>query len=356
MSAQRQPLRVLVVADTCPGGTEALTGLQELPELQVLACVRHGAAALRAVVRQRPEIVAVGACGRQAAATVRLVMENCPTPIVVLDPDPDMAGAPAQACLAAGALRIVAAPRWTAGQPSGESLREIARALQLMSEVRVVRRWPAAQGSPVPTAAPVPQPLPAKAIPVPRGVRVVAIGASTGGPPVLAKLLALLPPGLPVPLLIVQHMAPGFVGGFADWLARASGYPVEVAQEGADALPGRAYVAPDGRHLGIDGQLRMRLSQSAPVHGMRPSVSCLFHSVLESMPRQAIGVLLTGMGRDGVDEMRQLRERGGFTIAQDAASCAVYGMPGQAMETGAASVSLTPEAIAAALWGLAESA
>ena len=151
---------------------------------------------------------------------------------------------------------------------------------------------------------------------------------------------------------MVQHIAAGFTAGFAEWLATASGLPVHVAHGGETPLPGHVYVAPDDHHLRVGLRGELETIQDAPLNGLRPSVGVLFRSVAERFGPRAIGVLLTGMGRDGAEELKLIRDRGGVTIAQDQASSVVHGMPGEAIRLGAAMYVLTPESIGAWLCSL----
>jgi two-component system, chemotaxis family, protein-glutamate methylesterase/glutaminase len=185
-------------------------------------------------------------------------------------------------------------------------------------------------------------------------IRVVAIGASTGGPLVLQTLLSGLPKDFPVPVLIVQHMAAGFVQGFAAWLAQSTGFPVHVAAVDDYLLPGHAYVAPDGAHMRVGMGRRIVLSQDAPKNGVRPSVSYLFQSVVHVFGRDAAAVLLTGMGKDGAEELKLLRDKGAVTMVQDRDSAVVYGMPGEAIKLDAATYVLSPEQMVAGLVRLAD--
>jgi two-component system chemotaxis response regulator CheB len=220
--------------------------------------------------------------------------------------------------------------------------RELLQTIKLMSEIKVVRRIPRAARE----AAHFP--TPATAAPGAE-IRAIAIGASTGGPPVLQRILSGLPRDLPVPLLIVQHIAAGFVRGFAEWLSGASSFPVHIASPGEVPLPGHGYTPPDGLHLGLDSGARIVLSDLPPENGLRPAVAHLFRSVAQVLGPGAAGVLLTGMGKDGAKELKMMRDRGAITIAQDEASSVVYGMPGEAIELGAAAYVLPPEGIAALL-------
>ena len=163
----------------------------------------------------------------------------------------------------------------------------------------------------------------------------MAIGSSTGGPSALSTLLRSLPTGFPVPVLVAQHMTPGFTSGLVNWLQAASALPLKVADDGERARPGTVYFAPDDRHLLLEARMVLSISCAPPVHAVRPSVSVLFESVARTCGSEAIGVLLTGMGKDGADGLRVIREAGGFGIVQDKESSAVWGMPGAAVALGA---------------------
>jgi two-component system chemotaxis response regulator CheB len=189
--------------------------------------------------------------------------------------------------------------------------------------------------------------------PGPAPVRVVAIGASTGGPPVLHTILSGLTKDFPLPIVIVQHMAVGFVHGFVEWLTHTSSLPIHVATHGELLFPGHVYMAPDGFQMKVARGGRIALTQDAPENGLRPSVSCLFRSVAEVYANTAVAGLLSGMGRDGAEELRQLKEKGAITFAQDKDSSVVHGMPGEAIKLNAAMLVLPPEKIAAVLINLA---
>jgi two-component system, chemotaxis family, protein-glutamate methylesterase/glutaminase len=239
------------------------------------------------------------------------------------------------------------------GQPGyEESALELIRTIKVMSEVKVVRRW--ARGSSAgerldPVSVSCEYSIP----PAQTQVRLVAIGASTGGPPVLQTILAGLPGSFPVPVLIVQHIAIGFTQALAEWLAQSSNLPVHVAVQGQPVLPGHAYLAPDGLHMAVGANGRVELRGDEPENGLRPSVACLFRSVANVYGGSAVGVLLTGMGKDGAWELKLMKERGAVTIAQDQDSAVVHGMPGEAIRLGGATYELPPKQIRQALIGLA---
>lgn len=184
--------------------------------------------------------------------------------------------------------------------------------------------------------------------------RIIVIGASTGGVEALYTLLASFPRSCP-PTLVVQHMRPGFVEGFVAGLNRVCPAEVVQAEDRQVLRAGQIYVAPAGNlHLCLVANpvLSIRLTEAPPVHGHRPAVDPLFLSAARLQPAP-VAALLTGMGRDGAEGLLQIRRAGGHTIAQDQASCVVYGMPGAACELGAADQSLPLSLIAAALLRMA---
>jgi two-component system chemotaxis response regulator CheB len=180
----------------------------------------------------------------------------------------------------------------------------------------------------------------------PRRVDLICIAGSTGAPGVIADILSEIGGAPPAPALIVQHMAAGFVGGFARWLSNAGGFPVHVAQQGMVLAAGEAYLAPDDRHMGIDERGQVVLSDAPTEEGFRPSADFLFRSAAKLRGRTTIGVLLTGMGRDGAAGLTELRRAGALTIAQDESTCVVFGMPREAIARGGATLVLPPSGIA----------
>lgn len=178
--------------------------------------------------------------------------------------------------------------------------------------------------------------------------KVIVIGASTGGPRVVQQILRQLPVNLPASVLLVQHIADGFTRGMVDWLAASTPMPVQLAKSGDIALPGRVFVAPDNMHLLIDGDGVLSLS-SQPALLQRPSVDVTMQRAAEAYGTRAIGVLLTGMGRDGASGMGAIYREGGYTIAQNSETCIVFGMPRAAIEAQVVHEVLSPEAIAGRL-------
>ena len=336
-------IRVLIVEDS-PVEQELLRHLLDAdPQLEVVGVAGDGEQAIAEVARLQPDLVTMDIHMPRLNGfdTTRRIMEQHPVPIVIVsgsfsrrDLDKTFRA------MEAGALALVRKPRGIGHPAHQQDVRELLDTVKAMAEVTVIRRWPPQRREVSP-----PQPLPAP----PRkaeALSVIAIGASTGGPTTLRQILELLPSDLPVPLLVVQHMAKGFTTGLADWLAATTGLSVHLARNGETPLPGHVYLAPDNVHLQLGPDRRLRLCADPPENGLRPAVASLFRSVAASCGPHAMGILLTGMGRDGAAELGDIRRQGGVTVAQDEGSAIVFGMPGEAVRIGAAEFVLPPGRIA----------
>ena len=343
-------IKVLIVEDSPVVREFLIYILSSDPEIEVAGTARNGAEAVDTVARINPDVVTMDIHMPKVDGfeATRKIMESNPRPIVIVSGSSTREEVSMTfRALEAGALAIVPRPKGLGHPEHEESARELIRTVKLMSEVKVVRRWPRSRvGGAVP---PTPRLATNKAQ---AEARVVAIGASTGGPLVLQTILSGLHKDFPAPLLIVQHMAPGFAEGFVEWLAQSTNFPVHIAGQGELMLPGHAYVAPDGFQMGVRSAGRIVLSEDEPENGLRPSVSYLFRSVAQVYGQHAVGVLLTGMGKDGAAEMKVLKERDAVTIVQDKESCIVFGMPGEAMKLDAATYVFPPEKLAEALRSL----
>lgn len=348
MSAESGPdskhmIKVLVVDDS-PVVAQLLTHvLNSDCRMRVVGVVSNGEEAVEAAKKVQPDVITmdIHMPKMDGFEATRRIMESCPVPIVIVSGSlATNEVATNFRAIEAGALAVAQQPKGI-GHPHFEAMaNQLLQTVRLMSEVKVVRRWPRSR-----YAAGLPAASHVLSNRSPGTVRAVVMGASTGGPLVLQTILAGLPKDFSVPILIVQHMTPGFVYGFVEWLERSSGFPIKVASPGESIEPGRAYVAPDTLHMGIRSDDCIHLSSDPPENGMRPAVSYLFRSAAEAFGSKVIGVLLSGMGKDGVDELKVLKDMGAVTLVQDKESSVVFGMPGQAMEIGAATHTLPPEAI-----------
>ena len=333
-------IRVLVVDDS--GSVRAVLRrfFARTPDIEVVGEVADGAQAVQAVLDLQPHVVVMDLQmpvmdGFEATERIMAVR---PTPIVVLSSRANRNQIQtAFEAMRRGALEVLPKPEDTPSwQQLAESLPDTVRAV---AEARA-RPHPPRQRALKPEALAT----------APRELRWVAIGASTGGPAAIREFLEEVPENPPVGFLIVQHIASGFELGFADWLNKEFPFDVRLARDGEVLRPGGVRLAPGGVHLLLDAGGVLRLDTEAPARrGHRPSVDELFLSAAESCPREVAGVLMTGMGSDGVEGLLALRKAGGLTLVQDEASSVVFGMPRVALERGAADVALPPRALASTL-------
>lgn len=323
------------------------------PRIKVVGTAANGEEALEALKHEVPDLLTVdiNMPGMNGFDLTRHIIQTHPVPVVIVTAGwrPEEVATTFKA-IEAGAVAIVGKPHGPGHREYERDARKLVETVKAMSEVKMVRRW--TRPRPIGTERPAPSPAKPAVLAPPRQVPrpdVIAIGASTGGPLVLQTILRGLRPGFPVPILIVQHIAAGFLQGLVDWLVSTTGFPVSVAGAGERALPGHAYFAPDGFHMGVAADRRLVLSLEAPDTGLRPSVSHLFASVARVYGADSAGVLLTGMGKDGAEQLKVMRERGAMTIAQDRESSLVFGMPGEAVKLEAAAFVVAPERIVALL-------
>lgn len=344
MNLQKEPkIRVLIVDDSAGMRMMLEWIFGHDPALEVAGIASDGIEAVDAVARLSPDVITmdIQMPRMDGLEATRKIMETKPTPIVILSGNLDAEEvASSFRAMEAGALVAMAKPRSIAHPEHETDVANLVRIVKLMAEVKVVKRWPlrVAKGKPQPL-------LQATGGPAQTNHQVVAIGASTGGPMAINTILSGLPPGFPLPVLIVQHMAPGFVQGFADWLNITSRLSVHVASQDELLLPGHVYIAPDGFQMLAKHGGRIALIQSAPENGQCPSVSTLFRSVADVYGGKAVGIILTGMGNDGARELKLMKDKGAVTIAQDRESSVIFGMPGEAVNLDAAGYVLTLDRI-----------
>jgi two-component system chemotaxis response regulator CheB len=254
-------------------------------------------------------------------------MVEVPTPIIIVADDTDTSQvAMSVSALHSGALAIIPKP-WRSPQREPDlEARHFVSTIKALSQVKVIRHRQERRTLPIP----IPRPAPGRSMPA----RVVAIAASTGGPAALQQLLSALPASFPAPVLVVQHMAHGFVHGLAASLDAACALDVKLAIDGEPLLAKTVYIAPDGCHLSVSNRSHILLMRAEPVGGFLPSATVLFETVAGVFGPSSAHVILTGMGRDGVAGLAVARALGGKVIAQDEASSVVFGMPGEAVSAG----------------------
>ena len=279
--------------------------------------------------------------GMDGYEATRKIMEVVPTPIVIVSGSENKKEvANTFKSLEAGALAVVIRPPGFAHPQFSASRKELIETVKLMSEVKVIKLFPRNRNElikPLHLVKPVERDV--------KYIQVIAIGASTGGPMALQIILSKLPKEFSIPVLIVQHIAIGFVKGFVEWLSATSGIKLKIAEDGENILAGVGYIAPDNFQMGVSFENKINLSNNPPENGSKPSVSYLFRSIAQNFGPNAFGILLTGMGKDGADELKTMKDKGALTIVQNEESCVVFGMPGEALRIGAADNALPPESI-----------
>ncbi|MFH0785059.1 MAG: chemotaxis-specific protein-glutamate methyltransferase CheB [Pseudomonadota bacterium] len=349
---RRSPIKVLIVEDSAVSRTLLIHILNADPAIRVIGAVASGEEALEAVARERPDLITmdVQLPGMNGFETTRAIMETHPVPIIIVTATCDMRQLETSfQAIDAGALAVLEKPILVGNRDYDQKRKELLTKVKLMSEIKVVRRWTRVGSKAVQAKRELGPDMADRHHPV----NIVAIGASTGGPPVIEKILSELPQNFTPPVLIVQHMAEGFIHGFVEWLGQSSTLPVHVALHGSVARSGHVYVAPDGLQMKVELSGRICCTDDGPENGLRPAISYLFRSVAEVYGKNAIGVLLTGMGKDGAGELKLMREKGAVTVAQNEETSAVFGMPGEAVRLEAARYVLPSDKIAAVLTSLA---
>jgi two-component system chemotaxis response regulator CheB len=332
-------IRIMVAEDSAVARAVLIDLIREGGGFEIAGAADDGDTAVAMAESLRPDIILMDVYmprlnGMEAT---RRIMETNPVPIVMTSANFEANEAELTfAALEAGALAIVRKPTGPVQPAFERTADQMLRTLRTMAGVRVVRRWPKRA-----TAATVPAVVERR-----DAVEIVAIGVSTGGPKVLADILGGLPGDLSAPVLVVQHMAVGFIDGLVRWLEKKTSLKVRCAVDGEKARAGTIYIAPDGAQFGVNSGRRVALTDGPAENGFCPSASHLFRSVAEVYGRSALGILLTGMGTDGAAGLLALRRAGGMTVVQDDASCVVFGMPGEAIKLGAAEQILPPDKIA----------
>ena len=338
-------IKVLIVEDSIVARELLKHILSSDPEITIVGTAMNGEEGIEMVRRHHPDVVTMDIImpKMDGYEATRKIMETDPVPIVIVTSSLVREEVEKTwRAIDAGAVAVLNKPSLSEREAHAGEREKLLQTVKIMSQVKVVRRW---NRDPSPVPAPRPEIRP-QVVPKAGSIKVVAIGASTGGPPVLQKIFSAMPTDFAAPILVVQHIAAGFTVGFVDWLNRSSALKVYLARDGERALPGNIYVAPDAHQMKLDATGRIGVVPDGPENGLRPAVSYLFRSVAEAIGDKAIGVLLTGMGRDGAQELKLMRDKGAVTIAQDEETSIVYGMPGEAAKIGAAKYSLPPDKIA----------
>lgn len=313
-------VRVIVADDSRTSRALLVRLLESDPAIRVVGEARNGREAVELTVRLLPDVVTMDILMpvMDGVEATKEIMMRAPTRIIIVS----AVTAPARVQFAleamrAGALMVMGKPDNPDDETFEQQRAELLSMVNAMAQVKVIRRHGAARMQIAP-------PMQTQ-----ERIELVTMAASTGGPEAVRRILSQLSPSFPAPILLVQHITRGFTAGFASWLDRNTPLRVGVALHRQRLEPGRVYVAPDDRHLGIGPGRTIAVSAAAPIGNLRPSANHLFESAAGFGPRHA-AVILTGMGRDGVGGLAAVKAAGGRVIAQDAATSIIYGMPREA--------------------------
>lgn len=342
----------IVIAEDSPTVAKMLVRIfNSDPELEVTGVADDGLMAIQMVKQLRPDVVTmdIKMPRLDGVESTRRIMSDVPTPVVIISSTINPRETESSiSALGAGALVAVAKPGGPSSPGFALSSKQLINAVKAVSRVKMSAR-PASRSVASDVRGQVRAPISG------RPCRVVAIGASTGGPAVLAEILSGLPRSFSLPVLIVQHMAAGFHAGFARWLDSSCALPVKLAEDGEKIMSATVYVAPEACHMGVKRHA-IELSDTPAVDLSRPSVSYLFNSVAATFGAATCAVILTGMGRDGADGLVAVKAAGGYVMAQEEKSCAVFGMPRVAINEGLVDRVVFPEDVARIMAGMRDTA
>lgn len=354
------PIRVLLVEDS-PVAIHILKRiLASSPDIEVVGVAHNGIEALELIPQVKPSVICTDLHMPKMSGLelIRRIMVEYPRPILVISASVQEEDTHnVFQLLQAGALDIFPKPRTGLPSEYEQAKTELINRIKVLAGVSVfTQRFrqatpvtpaiapkspssaslssPKSAGSSLSVASPYPTAATSPRLDI-RSPRIVAIGSSTGGPQALHTIFKQLPAHFPLPILCVQHISEGFLQGLVDWLGLETPMRIKIAQAGEVPQPGVVYFPPERRHMQVDSQGRISFLNSPPVAGHCPSVTVLFQAVAAYYRQSAIGILLTGMGRDGADGLLDIANVGGITIAQNEQSCIVFGMPREAIALGA---------------------
>lgn len=343
-------IRVMVVDDSAFMRKVISDMLASDPNIEVTGTARNGLDALEKIRQQKPDLITLDVEMPQMGGLelLKRLMERNPIPVIMLSSLTKAGAEDTMRALSLGAVDFVP-------KPSGSISLDIKKIQQdLLNKVKI-----AAKVTPSPFQAAIshqpalPKAEPAKTLPSPEVQvkpvlpktsfattgsvkKIVAIGTSTGGPRALQEVLPKLPANLPAAILVVQHMPKGFTQSLAQRLNQQSNITIREAKEGDRLENGLALLAPGGLHMTLEKGGIIGLNEEPPVLGVRPAVDILFKSIAQNYGGEVVGVIMTGMGRDGTEGLTVLKDKGTKAIAEDKSTCVVYGMPKSVVDKGLA--------------------
>lgn len=328
-------IRILIVDDSLVQ-QELLTYIFSAdPDIKVIGTATDGEEAIRKVVDLKPDLVTmdINMPRMNGITAIREIMSIHPLPIVVISGNfTKTEVSNSIQAMEAGAVWVIENATFTP-----QSTKTLLNTIKLMSEIKVVKRHVRFDNKA--------KKSPKDSLPLLANIKVIAIGASIGGPITLQHIFKNLTNDFP-PILVVQHISTGFLQGLTDWFLQSSNLSIKIANDNEDLIRNHIYIAPDGYQMGVNSSNKIMLKPDQAINGHRPSVTYLFRSIAQNIGKPSLGILLTGMGNDGADGLKEMKEAGSMTIVQDEESSIVYGMPKEALALGASSTIMTPIEIA----------
>lgn len=348
-------IEVVIVDDSAVYRKFLAHSLEMSGKIRVIGLASSGEDAIQLLKECKPRVVImdIHMPGMDGFETTSRIMNTFPVPVIIISSDYKVSEqAKTFRAIEAGAVTILPKPPGVGASENEQKIAELVTQVRLMSEVKVVRKISLlkTKREPIPESKPLPQDH--EAADWGNTLSVIGIGASAGGPVAIAEILQNLNPRFFIPIVIVQHIDPAFLNGFADWLASTTGREVVIAENGKPVSPGKVYLSPPDHNIGFYEPGNFRIEKSPAFRSFRPSVDALFRSMAIVFGKRSLGILLSGMGADGAEALKYLRGSGACTIAQDPDSALINGMPGEAVKINAARLIMAPAEISSFLNGL----
>mgnify|MGYP001593932841 FL=1 len=344
-------IKVLIVDDSTVFSDLFTKILKSDSEIEIVGRARNGLEAVELVDKLRPNVITmdISMPVMDGVTATEEIMKRRPTPIIIVSSLVNKKET--NICfnaLKAGAVDVVEKPIITALSDYKELEDELIRRIKVAAGVKLFTPLWVYKGRGKKEASKIDEEQAVKkAGELHKKIkRIIVIGASTGGPVAINTVLSALPPDFPVPCLVVQHIAKGFLDGLVDWLGKECRIKVKIANQSENLECGTAYFPPEDEDIGFYKNEAIKIYKSQPYEGHRPSITTMMQGAAEAFGAGVIGVLLTGMGRDGVEGLKAIRAAGGRTIVQDEATSAVFGMPKEAIDSNAADYVLPVDRIA----------
>jgi len=331
-------IRLLITEDSLSIVEIIKTIFKSDGDIEVVGCAKNGRESIQMTKQLKPDAILmdINMPIMDGLEATRIIMSEIPTPILILSSlikdDDSSIGFEA---LRAGALDIMEKPALQLNHTDKNYEVELIRKIKIVSKVKPIHFiYHHEKGYST-----------QRRVSITKDNQILAIGASTGGPPAIGSILKNFAPGFPLPILIVQHIFSGFIQGMVNWLSKNCSIKVKIAENGEKVAEGVAYFPPDDFHLAIDQAHRIILSKEQPIGGYRPSVDFMMRQVARVFKGKCMGILLTGMGRDGMEGLKAIKEQGGKTIVQNKETSVVFGMPKSAIDAGVADIVCSLEKI-----------